>query len=302
MALLSVLALVVLLAGRADGPQAPGLTAGRAASAGRAPGSRPRALYAVAPAASTLAPRLHGALRSGIVFDVRTGRVLWQRDPARRLPIASLTKMMTALLVASSVGPRTQVMITREVLAYSGSGIGLLPRGRRVPALALLYGLLLPSGNDAAIALALHLAQTQARFVALMNARARAMGLTCTHFTSVSGIVDQGNYSCARDLARLAHTVLEQPLLRRIVATGAAVLPFPIRGGRLYLYNNNPLMRERYPGIDGVKTGYTVAAGSCLVASARRRGRWLAVVLLHSANTAGQAATLLNLGFRAPAL
>ena len=78
-----------------------------------------------------------------------------------------------------------------------------------------------------------------------MNARARAMGLGCTHFSSVSGIVDRGNHSCARDLARLAHAVLGHRLLARIVATRDAVLPFPIRGGKLYLYNNNPLLRSR---------------------------------------------------------
>ena len=207
--------------------------------------------------------------------------------------------MMTALVVASTTRPEAPVLITRQALAYSGSGVGLLPLHRRVPALTLLYGLLLPSGNDAAIALALHVAQTQMRFVALMNVRARALGLGCTRFASVSGIVDQGNHSCARDLARLAHAVLGDRVLARIVATRDVALRFPIRGGKLYLSNNNPLLRSGYPGADGVKTGYTVAAGRCLVASARRGHRWLAVVLLHSADPPGQAAALLDAGFRA---
>ncbi len=87
------------------------------------------------------------------------------------------------------------------------------------------------------------------------------MGLRCTHFTTVSGVVDRGNHSCATDLALIAHAVLEQPLLRRIVASPSAILPFPIKGGKLYLYNNNPLMYLGYPGIDGVKTGYTSRPG-----------------------------------------
>jgi D-alanyl-D-alanine carboxypeptidase len=175
----------------------------------------------------------------------------------------------------------------------------LLPLGKRVRLETLLYGLMLPSGNDAAIALAQHVAGTEARFIAMMNATAAAMGLTCTHFTTTSGIVDQGNRSCGSDLARLAHAVLTQPRLARIVATSDAVLPFPIKGGKLYLYNNNPLLRLGYPGADGVKTGYTVAAGSCLVATARRGRRWLGVVLLHSTDSPAQAMALLNAGFAA---
>ncbi len=131
----------------------------------------------------------------------------------------------------------------------------------------------------------------------MMNDRAREMGLHCTHFTTVSGIIDQGNHSCATDLAVIAHAVLTQPRLAKIVATRDAVLPFPIKGGKLYLYNNNPLLRTQYPGTDGVKTGYTLAAGPCLVAAARHGRKWLAVVLLHSDDPPGQAVSLLNAGF-----
>jgi D-alanyl-D-alanine carboxypeptidase len=166
-----------------------------------------------------------------------------------------------------------------------------------VPLEALLYGLLLPSGNDAAIALAEHVSGSRARFIALMNAEAHAMGLRCTHFNSVSGIIDLDNYSCASDLAFIAHAVLEQRRLARIVSARSAILPFPIKGGKLYLYNNNPLLLTRFPGTDGVKTGYTPMAGSCLVATARRGRSWLGVVLLHSGDPQNQAEQLLNAGF-----
>jgi D-alanyl-D-alanine carboxypeptidase len=131
----------------------------------------------------------------------------------------------------------------------------------------------------------------------MMNARARDLGLNCTRFTTVSGIVDQGNHSCAADLALMAHELLEQPLLAQIVASRSAIIPFPIKGGKLYLYNNNPLLIVRYPGADGVKTGYTTVSGPCLVAAARRGRVWLGLVLLHSTNPLGQAERLLDAGF-----
>jgi D-alanyl-D-alanine carboxypeptidase (penicillin-binding protein 5/6) len=162
----------------------------------------------------------------------------------------------------------------------------------------LLNGLLLPSGNDAARALALHVSGTLAGFVELMNQRAAEMGLRCTHYTSVDGFLDAGNHSCAVDLAALARAMLDQPRLARIVRRRHAILPLAVKGGRVFLYNNNPLILLRYPGVVGIKTGYTDAAGHCLVAAARRRGRTLGVVLLHSPDTGDQARKLLDRGFR----
>jgi D-alanyl-D-alanine carboxypeptidase len=105
------------------------------------------------------------------------------------------------------------------------------------------------------------------------------------------------NFSCATDLAVLAHVDLAQPRLARIAGTLSAALPFPIKGGRLYLYNNNPLLIYHYPGVTGLKTGYTVASGRCLVATAERRGVHLGVVLLNSPDPATQARQLLDRGF-----
>jgi serine-type D-Ala-D-Ala carboxypeptidase (penicillin-binding protein 5/6) len=235
--------------------------------------------------------------RSGLLFDVDTGRVLWREHPERVLPIASLTKMMTALVVVDRVGPRAKVKITKEALAYTGSGVGLLPRGKFIPVRTMLYGLLLPSGNDAAIALALRAAGSQPRFIALMNRRAERMGLVCSRFSTVSGIKDQGNHSCAPDLAAMARAVLRQPRLAPIVGSRSASLRFPIKGHKLYLYNNNPLLRAGYRGTTGVKTGYTDAAGRCLVATVRRGPIRLGVVLLDSVDPGRQAMRLLDRGF-----
>ena len=300
---LTAVALLGLMAARATGPATIAFPEATPATA-KHPAAPPKPVrgnygIALAPPAQRIHVMLKLPLKSGVLFDVNTGRVLWERNPSESVPIASLTKMMTALVVVAHAKPSAKVLITQDALDYTGSGVGLLPKGKHVPLVALLYGLLLPSGNDAAIALADHVAHTQSNFIALMNQRAHDMALTCTHYTTVSGIVDQGNHSCASDLALIAHTLLEQPLLAQIVGSRSAIVPFPIKGGKLFLYNNNPLLVLRYPGTDGVKTGFTDAAGQCLVATARRGNRWLGVVLLHSGNTYAQAMQLLNAGFAA---
>jgi D-alanyl-D-alanine carboxypeptidase len=234
--------------------------------------------------------------RAGLLFDVRSGAVLWRRRPVKVLPMASLTKIMTALLVTERAGPREPVRITRAALRYQGSGVGLLPRGRRVRLESLMNGLLLVSGNDAAIALADHISGTERRFVALMNRRAAGLGLDCTRFVSSHGL-EPGNRSCARDLAVLTRLAMKRARIRRIVRRRQASFRFPIKGGRLYLSGHNPLIRAGYPGAIGLKTGYTDEAGLCFVGVARRAGRTLAVVLLHSPNPVRQAAKLLDAGF-----
>lgn len=238
------------------------------------------------------------APRGGILFDVRTGEVLWERHSTRPLPIASLTKLMTALLIAQRHRPSEGVKVTPEALAYQGSGVGVLPRGRRVRLETMLNGLLLVSGNDAAIALAQHDAGSVPRFVRRMNRRARRMGLGCTRFSTPHGLRDNGNRSCARDLAALARAALANRRLRRIVATDSARLPFPTRAGVLELHNNNPFIRAGKPGITGLKTGYTAAAGRCYVITARRAGRHLGVVLLDSPKPIAQVPALLRAGAR----
>ena len=238
--------------------------------------------------------------RAGLLFNLSSGAVLWQRAPLARLRIASLTKMMTALLVVEHSSPGERVRVTPEAVHFQGSGVGLLPVGRRVPLEALLAGLLLPSGNDAATALAQHVAGSVDRFVALMNTRAAQLGLACTRFSSPSGFYDQGNFSCGADLAVLAAVDLGQPRIEKLSSLANVALAFPIKGGKLYLSNNNPLVLGRYPGITGLKTGYTAAAGLCLVATARRAGLSLGVVLLDSPNPAAQARQLLDRGFANP--
>jgi D-alanyl-D-alanine carboxypeptidase len=236
---------------------------------------------------------------AGIAFDVRTGRVLWRRNPTRRLPVASLTKMMTALLVAERQDPHDRVRITKKAVTTAGSGVGVLPKGKKVQLEALMNGLLLVSGNDASVALAEHAAGSVRRFVRLMNRRAAELGLSCTRFTTPHGLEDRGNHSCAADLAVLARADLAQRRIRRIARRDRAIVKFPIKGGKLFLYNNNPMIRAGYPGVTGLKTGYTRRAGRSIVATAKRGSRSVGVVLLRSYNPAEQARKLLDRSFKA---
>src|SRR5436190_13104459 len=154
--------------------------------------------------------------RAGLLFDVETGRVLWSRHPLSPMPIASLTKMMTALLAVQSSKPDDEVFIRHSSKTIPGSKVGVLPKHKDVRIEPLLYGLLLPSGNDAAVAIAEHVSGTQRKFAMLMNRTARKMGLGCTRFTSAYGLAPS-NKSCAADLAALARVDMRQSRIARIV-------------------------------------------------------------------------------------
>jgi serine-type D-Ala-D-Ala carboxypeptidase (penicillin-binding protein 5/6) len=234
--------------------------------------------------------------RAGLLFELRTGEVLWRRRPLKRLPIASLTKIMTAILVVERAKPRERVKITRASLRYSGSGVGVLPKGKRVRLEALMHGMLLVSGNDAAIALADPIAGSERRFVRLMNRHARALGLACSRFVSSHGLSSR-NVSCAADIAALARLAMKSRRIRRIVGKRQAAVKFPIKGGRLFLNNTNPLLRMKYPGTLGLKTGYTIKAGRSYVAIVRRKGRTLGLVLIDSSDPATQAKKLFGKAF-----
>ncbi|WP_354699952.1 peptidase [Paraconexibacter sp. AEG42_29] len=235
---------------------------------------------------------------AGLMFDLDTGQVLWRRNPTRVLPMASVTKIMTALLVDERVPPGGKVRITKQAVRTGGSRVGVLPLGKRIGVSTMLYGLMLPSGNDAAVALAQRVSGTTKAFVRRMNEKAAAMNLRCTRFASPSGLADKGNHTCTYDLAALARALLDRPRLAKIVAARQAILPFPIKGGKLFLYNHNPLLKQGYPGTLGIKTGYTDAAGKCLVAAVEQDGHRLGVVLLHSPDIGQQARKLLDRGFR----
>ncbi|MDX6644353.1 MAG: hypothetical protein QOK40_80 [Miltoncostaeaceae bacterium] len=234
----------------------------------------PRRVLAVAAGALVLAGPANAApaptpsARAYILVEPATGEVLAQRLPDQQLPMASTTKIMTALLTLERLPPERLLTVPEAAVEVGGSTSQLVA-GERLSVRHLLEGLLVPSGNDAAITLAAAVSGTQPAFVALMNRRAGQLGLTNTHFESPHGLDMPNHHASVRDLVRLAQAAMAHPLFRRIVAMRRAVIPGPFGRGERELVNENLLL-----GIDrdadGVKTGHTTAAGYALVAHATR--------------------------------
>jgi D-alanyl-D-alanine carboxypeptidase len=238
--------------------------------------------------------------RAGLAFDLADGHVLWRRGATRRRPIASLTKLMTALLAVERFGPRDLVRIPRRADQVGGSRMGGLRPGRRVRAEVLLKGLLISSGNDAAVTLAIGGAGSERAWVALMNRRAQLLGLTCTHYVDPHGL-NAGNRSCAADLAALAMRAIAEPRIARIARHSFARV-WTGFGRKLTLRTTNHLLRDHFPGAIGLKTGYTGPAGFCLVAIVEREGRRIGIVLLGSRDSFADARQLARAAVRAGAL
>jgi serine-type D-Ala-D-Ala carboxypeptidase (penicillin-binding protein 5/6) len=236
-------------------------------------------------------PGVHAV--AGIVVDSASGSVLWEHEAHRRLPIASLTKLMTAYLAEprSTHGLRRPFAVTPAMIGVPGYTIGLHV-GERVTLEHMLAAALIASANDAANVLAVHRAGSLHAFVAMMNATAGRLGLTDTRYSNPSGIFDAGNRSSAWDVADLTRHALQRPLLRSLVERRAYQV------GNVVYVNRNRLLWT-YHGAIGVKTGSTTAAGNCLAVAAVRRGRTLIGVLLNAhGGQFAAAARLLDWGFR----
>jgi serine-type D-Ala-D-Ala carboxypeptidase (penicillin-binding protein 5/6) len=247
------------------------------------------------------APLLDGKVQAhvqapaAILVDAHTGRVLWTKRSHERRKIASLTKIMTAVLALREVPWQSTITVDKRVTTVALVKEGLRP-GERVKAWKLFYALLLYSGNDDAAQLAISSAGSIRAFLRQMNEEARRLGLHDTHYRTPSGVIDQGNYSTAWDLAALTRYALRNPRFRSLVRTKRIQVNWSApTNSKIYL-NNNWLLHV-YHGANGVKTGYTSASGWCLVATATRQGRKLIAVVLDSPNIYGDARTLLNLGF-----
>ncbi len=225
------------------------------------------------------------AAAAAAIADERTGRRLWARHPDRTLPVASLTKVMTAYVVLTRGRIGRYVTITRADVRYVGCCIASagLRAGDVLTARQLLYAMLLPSGADAARALAEAYGPGIAAFVARMNAAARRLHLTGTRFTNFDG-VPASDESTPASLLRLGEAAMRLPFFRAVVRARWHRL----RAGRLhhaYLWRNRNLLLGRYPGAIGIKTGWTPAAGECLLFAAVRGHRELIGVVLDSAPT-----------------
>ncbi|MBI5890034.1 MAG: D-alanyl-D-alanine carboxypeptidase [Nitrosomonadales bacterium] len=223
------------------------------------------------------------------------GEAIWAKQPERRLPPASLTKLMTALLVLERVQPEDEVTIRATAVHETGSRIGLKP-GERFRARDLLAAALLNSANDACHALADHLDNNEAAFVARMNRRAQALGMQHTQFTNACGHDQAGHYSTAHDLSILAHALLKHPSLLGVTSRTTAQI-VTLDGQRRYPLENKNALIGRYDGALGLKTGFTPNAGKCLAAYARRGDNTVLLILLHGKDRWWDAADILDLAF-----
>jgi D-alanyl-D-alanine carboxypeptidase (penicillin-binding protein 5/6) len=249
------------------------------------------------PADPVAAPSIDA--RAALLADLDTGQVLQALHPTDRRPIASITKIMTALLILERTDPDDVVTVDPRAVfqrhAYGADSTLGLRAGERLRVRDLLYGMLLGSANDAAAALAIAEAGSQTAFVAQMNTRAKALGMRHTRFFSVHGLDDRG-HSTAADLLRLVRAADRTPGFDGITATKVHAIPAP-RGPTRRIQNRNALL-WLYAGAFGTKTGTTAGAGACLVASAARDGRRLVAIVLGAPREAfSDAAALLNHGF-----
>lgn len=225
-------------------------------------------------------------------MDADSGRVLFEQNVREARDIASITKLMTALVAAERAADlEEEVVIRPEWTGAEGSSI-YLQAGERVTLKTLLYGLLLNSGNDAALAVAGHCAGDVGTFVDWMNQRAAQLGMEQTHFTNPSGLSEDGHCSTAYDMALLARACLENEVVAQIVSTRSITL------GTRSFTNHNKLL-WLYEGCTGMKTGYTQAAGRTLVSSAQREGQTLIAVTLNAPNDWADHAALFDYGFAA---
>ena len=228
---------------------------------------------------------------SAILVDAESGRVLYEQNADAKMRIASTTKIMTALVAIRKGDPSDMVTVSREAAYTEGSSM-YLKVGEKLTLEELLYGLLLSSGNDAAVAIAEHISGSVQSFAEMMNETAKELGMTQSSFANPNGLDAPDHYSTARDMARLACAAMKDPTLVRIASSRSVTI-----GGRT-MTNHNKLLRMM-EGCIGLKTGYTRAAGRTLVSCAERNGQRLVAVTLQDGNDWVDHQTLLEYGFSA---
>ena len=249
-----------------------------------------KAVAALLAAAALLPLKVYAlSAQKAILVDGATGRVLEEKRADDQSLIASTTKIMTALVICEQCNVLDRVAIPKEAVGIEGSSM-YLQEGEILTIQELLYGLMLSSGNDAATALAIYCGGTVEGFAELMNDKARQLGMENTHFVNPHGLDAPGHYSTARDLATLAVYAMKNPIFVRTVSTKTVTV------GNRCLRNHNKLLWQ-FPDANGVKTGYTKAAGRILVSGACRDGRQLIAVTINASDDWNDHAYLLGHGF-----
>ena len=233
--------------------------------------------------------------QSAVLIEAQSGRVIYQKNANLRLPMASTTKIMTAIAAARLAPFDTQICIDARMVGVEGSSI-YLAEGEILTLEELLYALLLESANDAAVAIAIGLSGSVEAFCEEMNREAARLGLADTHFTNPHGLDDEEHYTTAMELALVARALLSNPKLAAIVATQKIRITTADPAHTRVLSNHNRLLRA-YTGCIGVKTGYTKRSGRCLVSAAEREGVRLIAVTLNAPNDWQDHSAMLDYGF-----
>ena len=232
---------------------------------------------------------------SAIVIEADTGTVVWEKNADEKRAMASTTKIMTALLTIEAGDLDREFTVDSYAIRVEGTSMGL-QEGDRVSRRDLLYGILLPSGNDAANAAAVSVSGSIGAFVGLMNDKAQQLGLSSTHFVTPSGLDADGHCTTARDLAMLTAYAMKNEVFREIVCCSEAKVEFGAPPYPRTLYNSNKMLR-RYDGAIGVKTGFTDNARRCLVSAAQREGVTLIAVTLNAPDDWHDHTKMLDYGF-----
>ena len=244
-------------------------------------------------------PRLHAApeisAECAVLIDAETGRILYGKNENVRRGMASTTKIMTALVALETVSPEKKVTVAKDAVGVEGSSVYLF-EGETITMEALLYALMLGSANDAAAAIAIDIAGSIDAFADMMNARAKGMGLSATHFENPHGLDGETHYTTAYELALIAREAMKNELFREIVSTEKKTIPLHDGTASRLLINHNRLLRE-YDDIIGVKTGFTKKCGRTLVTAAERDGLRLICVTLNDGNDWQDHRALLDHGF-----
>ncbi len=233
--------------------------------------------------------------QAAVLMDQSSGRVFFAKDEHKRLPMASTTKIMTALLALESGNLNSRVVVSERASLVEGSSIWL-EKGEAKTLEELLYGLMLRSGNDAATAIAEHIGGSLEDFSVMMTERAREIGAYNTHFKNPHGLPDENHFTTAYDFGLIACQALNIPKFREIITTREKRITWPEHQWDRFLRNQNRLL-ELYPGGDGVKTGWTSAAGRCFVGSATRDSWQLVAVVLNAPDMWEDSKVLLDYGF-----
>ena len=246
------------------------------------------------PAADMSCAPTHSAIsaQSAVVMEISSGQVLWEKNADVRLPMASTTKIMTALVALESTDICRKVKISPDAVGIEGSSIYLYA-GEELTMEELLYAMLLSSANDAAAAIAIEVGGSIEGFADMMNQKAYELGLTDTHFDNPHGLDGESHYTTAEELAKITRRAMENELFREIVSTYKRVIPLDGDSGARLLINHNKLLRY-YEGAIGVKTGFTKKSGRCLVSAAQSDGVEYICVTLNAPSDWNDHRTLLD--------